>query len=111
MDMSITLAPRPSDHEAQPKYDPPSEEPWILRFGLTERLAHWWTVLMVLTAVLSGLAMGDDGGSGPMLYVHVGAVVMIGAGLLVAVLCGNRRALFGAARQLFHVDSRDTSWL
>ncbi len=83
----------------------------MLRFGLTERLAHWWTVSMVVTAVLSGLAMGDDGGSGPVLYVHVGAVSMIGVGLLVAVLCGNRRAMFRAGRQLLHVDARDRSWL
>lgn len=105
------LAPPPAGHHRPHPHRQVAQEKWVLRFGLTERLAHWWTVAMVLTAVLTGLAMGDDGGSGPVLYVHVGAVVMIGAGLLTAALLGNRRALFTAGRQLFRVESRDISWL
>jgi len=46
---------------------------WVKRFGLTERFAHWWTVLMVAAALLTGIAMGDEVESGPLLTVHVGA--------------------------------------
>ena len=55
-----------------PRYDgrdgqQPRGALWVPRFGLTERFAHWWTMAMVATALLTGLAMGDDGGSGPIL--------------------------------------------
>ena len=67
---------------------------WVHRFGRTERFVHWWTVLMLGVAVLSGLGMGDDGGSSPILMVHVGAVVLIGVGITGALLFGQHRALF-----------------
>lgn len=86
-------------------------ESWVPRFGRTERFAHWWTVLMVAVALLTGLAIGDESESGLVLGVHVAAVVLIGVGLLVAALFGNHRALFAAARQLFVFDKRDASWL
>jgi formate dehydrogenase subunit gamma len=84
---------------------------WVPRFGLTERFAHWWTMAMVATALLTGLAMGDDGGSGPILWMHAGSVVLIGVGLAAALLVGNSRALLRAARQLFGFDRRDVRWL
>jgi formate dehydrogenase subunit gamma len=84
---------------------------WVPRFGLTERFAHWWTMAMVATALLTGLAMGDDGGSGPVLWMHAGSVVLIGVGLGAALLVGNSRALLRAARQLFGFQRRDVRWL
>jgi formate dehydrogenase subunit gamma len=66
---------------------------------------------MVATALLTGLAMGDDGGSGPILWMHAGSVVLIGVGLAAALLVGDSRALLGAARQLFGFDRRDVRWL
>jgi formate dehydrogenase subunit gamma len=86
-------------------------EAWVHRFGRTERFVHWWTVLMLSVAVLSGFAMGDDGGSGPMLTVHVASVVMIGVGIAAAMLFGQHRALLTAARRLFLFDRRDAAWL
>ena len=72
---------------------------------------HWWTVLWLSVAVLSGLSMGDDGGAGPLLMLHVSAVAMIALGVAVALLVGHRRALASSARRLFVIDRRDTAWL
>jgi len=83
----------------------------VHRFGLTERFAHWWTVTMVATALLTGLALGDEAESGPMLTTHVAAVVLIGVGLLLAVSFGNTRALLTATFHLFTVDRRDIAWV
>ena len=94
----------------------PLEEPggheWVHRFGLTERFAHWWTVLMVAIALGTGLALGDDGAeSGWLLTAHWGAVVLIGVGLLAALVIGDTRALLGATWRLFSVDRRDAAWI
>ena len=89
----------------------PAHEAWVHRFGLTERFAHWWTVLMVAVALGTGLLLGDDGAeSGPLLTAHWGAVVLIGVGLLAALLFGDTSALLRAARNLFSVDRRDATW-
>ncbi|HEY5148818.1 MAG TPA: cytochrome b/b6 domain-containing protein [Mycobacterium sp.] len=85
-------------------------DPWVHRFGRTERFAHWWTVSTVALALLSGIAMGDDGG-GPLLVVHVSAVVLIGAGLVAAIAFGDRPALVDAARHLFVIERREARWL
>ncbi len=66
---------------------------------------------MLSVAVLSGLAMGDDGGSGPLLKVHVGAVVILGVGIAGALLFGQHHALLTATRRLFIFDRRDAAWL
>ena len=84
---------------------------WIPRFGRTERFAHWWTVAMVALALLTGLGMGDESGSGPLLVAHVGAVVLIGTGLAAAFIFGDRAALLRSIRRLFTPDSRDIGWL
>ncbi|WP_191907798.1 cytochrome b/b6 domain-containing protein [Nocardioides cynanchi] len=86
-------------------------EEWVHRFGLTERFAHWWTVSLVATALLTGLALGDDAEGGPMLTAHVGAVVLIGVGLVLALVLGNTRALLTATYHLFTVDRRDAAWV
>ena len=84
---------------------------WVPRFGRTERFAHWWTMAMVSAALLTGLAMGDDGGSGPMLWMHAGCVVLIGVGIAAAALVGDHRALLRSTRRLFGFDRRDARWL
>lgn len=90
----------------------PGGSPWVRRFGRTERFAHWWTVAMVATALLTGLAMGDDGGSGGTLaWMHPGSIVLIGVGLMAAGLFGNHRALLRSTPRLFVFDRRDAAWL
>ncbi len=84
---------------------------WVRRFGATERFAHWWTVLMVATALLTGLGLGDDAESGTLLRVHWGAVALIGVGLLVALVLGDTKALLRATWRLFLFDRRDVVWV
>jgi cytochrome b subunit of formate dehydrogenase len=88
-----------------------AQDSWVPRFGRTERFGHWSTVGMVAAALLTGLAMGDDAGSGPLLGMHVGSVILIGVGLAAAVVFGDRRALLRSARRLFGFDRRDAAWL
>ncbi len=90
---------------------PGPQDDWVHRFGRTERFVHWWTVVMLSVAVLSGLGMGDDGGSGPMLVVHVAAVVSIVIGIAGAMVFGQHRSLLMAARRLFLFDRRDAAWI
>ena len=66
---------------------------------------------MVAVALLSGLAMGDESGSGPMLVVHVGSVIGLVAGLVAAFVFGDRGALLGSTRRLFTLDGRDVAWV
>ena len=84
---------------------------WVPRFGRTERFAHWWTMAMVSAALLTGLVMGDDGASGPILWMHAGAIALIVVGLVAAVLVGDRRALLRSTGRLFGLDRRDARWL
>jgi formate dehydrogenase subunit gamma len=65
---------------------------------------------MVATALLTGLGLGDDG-AGPLLVAHVTAVVLVGVGVVAALVVGDRRALLRAARALFVFDRRDVAWL
>ena len=66
---------------------------------------------MVATGLVSGLAMGDDGGSGLLLWMHAGSVVLIGVGLAAAVVFGDRRSLLRSARRLFSLERRDAAWV
>jgi formate dehydrogenase subunit gamma len=100
----VLVRPAASEH-------PADHGVWVARFGRTERFAHWWTVVMVSLALLTGLGMGDDSGSGPMLVAHVGSVVLIGAGLVAAFLFGDRKALITATRRLFSLDREDIAWV
>lgn len=88
---------------------PPGE--WVPRFGRTERFAHWWTVLSVAAALLTGLGVGDDNRSGPALWLHIGSAALIVVGLAGAAVFGDRAALVRSARQLFGFDGRDRAWL
>jgi formate dehydrogenase subunit gamma len=89
-----------------------SDAAWVHRFGLTERFAHWWTVLMMAIALVTGLALGDEGAeASTLLTVHWGAVVLLGAGLLAALVLGHTRALLRATWNLFSFDRRDVTWV
>jgi len=66
---------------------------------------------MVTTALLTGLAMGDEAGSGPLLVIHAGSIVLIGVGLTTAALVGDGRALVRSAGRLFSLDRRDAAWV
>jgi formate dehydrogenase subunit gamma len=88
------------------------KDEWVHRFGPTERFAHWWTVLMVAIALVTGLTLGDDGAeAGLLLTVHWGAVALIGVGLLAAAAWGDTRALLRAMWALFSFDQRDVTWI
>ncbi len=76
----------------------------------TERILHWWVVCMFAAALLTGLAMGDEAESGPLLRAHIGAVVLIGAGVVVGLIVGNTRALLSSAWDLFHISRVDVAW-
>lgn len=87
------------------------ESEFVHRFGLTERFAHWWTVLMMIIALATGLALGDDNEGGPLVTVHWSAVALVGAGYLVALVIGDTRALLRATGRLFLLDRRDGIWI
>lgn len=89
----------------------PKQAQWVHRFGLTERFAHWWTVLMLVTALATGLALGDDNEGGPLLTVHWASVALVGVGYLGALVVGDTRALLRATGRLFVFDRRDGIWI
>jgi formate dehydrogenase subunit gamma len=108
--MSLTALP-PAPIPPTEQRPASTEDEWVLRFGRTERFAHWWTVLMLLVALLTGLSLGDESRSGVMFDAHVISVVLIALGLIAAATFGNHRALLSAAHQLFGFDKRDIGWL
>ena len=86
------------------------EAHWVQRFGMTERFAHWWTMLMVTIALATGLALGEEAESGTLLTVHWGSVALIGVGYTFALVIGDARALLRATWSLFAFDRRDATW-
>ena len=108
--MSLTALPPVADPPAATGPAPKADK-WVPRFGRTERFAHWWTVTMLLVALLTGLSLGDDSRSGFMMDAHIGSVALIALGLIAAATFGNHRALLAAASQLFGFDQRDLGWL
>lgn len=66
---------------------------------------------MVTTSLLTGLAMGDEARSGPLLGIHAGSIVLIGVGLAAAAVFGDSRALFRSSLRLFSLDRRDAGWV
>ena len=89
---------------------PTAGSEWMQRFTVTERVGHWWTVSMLAVAALSGMTLGDDG-SGPLLVVHVGAVIALAAGALIILIVGDRRGLARVARALLLLDRIDRTYL
>lgn len=77
------------------------------RFGRTERFLHWWIVAMFGAAMLTGIAMGDDAESGSLLTLHIGAVVLVGMGIVLAVVIGDTMAVLRSTKDLFIFDRTD----
>ncbi len=53
--------------------------------------------------------MGDEVESGPLLQAHIAAVVLIGAGVVVALIFGNTMAVLRSTRDLFIFDRTDVA--
>ena len=83
----------------------------VHRFGPTERLLHWWIVAMFASALLTGVAMGDEAESGSLLKLHVGSVVLIGVGVVLALVFGDTMAVLRSAKELFVFDRRDVAFV
>ena len=83
----------------------------VHRFGTSERFLHWWIVVMFASALLTGVAMGDEAESGSMLKLHIGSVVLIGVGLVIALVFGNTMAILRSARDLFFFDRIDIAFV
>jgi len=79
----------------------------VARFGRNERVAHWWTVAMVATALITGLDMGSEAESGTVMNVHIASVVLMGAGIILAFIVGDTRRMMSSIRQLFVFDRLD----
>ena len=90
------ILPNPARTFDGPSAERSNADRWVPRFRPTERVAHWWTVVMVATALVTGLGMGEESESGPMLNVHVASVVLIGVGIVVALVFGNTRAMISS---------------
>ncbi len=73
----------------------------IFRFGLSERLLHWWTVMTFAVALLTGLAMGSEMENGGLFHFHVAAVIAMGVGFVVALVFGNTMAVLRFVRDAF----------
>ena len=83
----------------------------VHRFSRTERLLHWWVVIMLSSALLSGIAMGDEAESGSLLRLHIGSVVLIGVGGVLALFFGDTMAVLRSTKDLFMFDRTDVSFV
>ena len=83
----------------------------INRFGTTERLLHWWVVAMFASALLTGIALGDEAESGSLLKLHIGFVVLIGVGIVIALVFGNTMAVLRSAKELLIFDRTDAAFV
>ena len=83
----------------------------VHRFGTSERFLHWWIVVMFASALLTGVAMGDEAESGSMLKLHIGSVVLIGVGIVITLVFGNTMAILRSAKDLFFFDRIDIAFV
>jgi len=79
----------------------------IFRFGLTERILHWWIVATFATALLTGLAMGSEMENGSLFHLHVAAVIAMGGGFAAVLIFGNTMAALRFVRDAFLPDRSD----
>ena len=61
--------------------------------------------------LLTGIAMGDEAESGSLLRLHIGSVVLIGIGIVVALTFGDALAILRSAKDLLIFDRTDISFL
>ncbi len=83
----------------------------VHRFGRSERFLHWWIVVMFASALLTGIAMGDEAEAGSLLKLHIGSVVLIEVGIVVALVFGNTMAILRSAKDLFFFDRTDIGFV
>jgi formate dehydrogenase subunit gamma len=95
----------------RPSAGAPPEPETIDRFGLTERLLHWWTVATFAVALLSGAAMGSEMEGGSLFHLHVAAVIAMGAGFVIAPVVGSARAVLRFARDAFIPERADVEFV
>jgi formate dehydrogenase subunit gamma len=84
----------------------------LLRFTLSERVIHWLVAVAFAVMLLSGTQVpGGAGLSSAMFDIHVGAAVVLVAGLLAVLVLGNGRALVRSAGEMVRLDRLDREWL
>jgi cytochrome b subunit of formate dehydrogenase len=84
----------------------------LRRFTKTERAAHWLIAVAFGVMLLSGGQVPHHWSwTTTALDVHVGAAVVLVAGLTGLLLFGNGRALSKTARELRRIDAGDRAWL
>ncbi|HEY3764515.1 MAG TPA: cytochrome b/b6 domain-containing protein [Gaiellales bacterium] len=84
----------------------------IRRFTKTERAAHWLVAAAFGTMLLSGTQVSHHWSwTTPALDIHVGAAVVLVAGLAGLLLFGNGRSLSRTARELRRLNADDRRWL
>jgi formate dehydrogenase subunit gamma len=84
----------------------------LRRFTKTERAAHWLIAAAFGVMLLSGGQVPHHWTwTTTALDVHVGAAVVLVAGLTGLLLFGNGRALEKTARELRRLDAGDRAWL
>jgi formate dehydrogenase subunit gamma len=82
----------------------------IRRFSRTERTAHWLLAAAFFTMLLSGAFVPHHAGwTNPALDTHVGAAVVLVAGLVLMAV--RVRALRDTAHDLATLDADDRAWL
>jgi formate dehydrogenase subunit gamma len=84
----------------------------LLRFTVSERAVHWLVAVAFGVMLLSGTQVpGGAGLSSSMFDIHVGAAVVLVAGLLGVLVLGNGRALLRTAGDMVTIDRLDREWL
>lgn len=84
----------------------------ILRFTLSERIVHWLVALAFAAMLLSGTQVPANWSLRSVFFdIHVGAAIVLAAGLLFIMLVGNGRALRRTAVELTRMDRLDREWL
>jgi formate dehydrogenase subunit gamma len=84
----------------------------LLRFTVSERAAHWLTAASFGVMLVTGTMMPHRWSISSVPFdLHVGAAMVLVAGLAMLVLAGNRRALRRTAGQLVTMEEGDAEWL
>jgi formate dehydrogenase subunit gamma len=84
----------------------------IRRFTRTERAAHWLVAAAFAVMLLSGGQVPHHWHWTTTWFdIHVGAAVVLVAGLVGLLVAANGRALRSTAQELRHIDASDRAWL
>lgn len=84
----------------------------ILRFSRTERAAHWLVAAAFAVMLLSGTQVPHHWtATTPWFDVHIGAAIVLVAGLAGLLLGRGGRRLWSTLRELRRLDAADRAWL